>query len=34
MEKSYRRKVMYLLRILSDAGKPLGGERIAQKLSE
>lgn len=34
MERSYKRKTTYLLRILSDAGRPMGGERIAQKLSE
>jgi repressor of nif and glnA expression len=34
MEQRYKRIIAYLLRILSEAGKPMGGERIAQKLSE
>src|SRR4030042_4607333 len=34
MDRNYRRRVVSVLRILSDAAKPIGGERIAQKLSE
>ena len=34
MDKNYQRKIVSVLKILSDAKKPLGGTRIAQKLEE
>ena len=34
MDSSYQRKIVTVLKILADAGKPLGGTRIAQKLQE
>jgi len=34
MDTLSQRKIMYILNVLHDAGKPLGGTRIAQKLQE
>ena len=34
MDIAYQRKIVSVLKILADAGKPLGGTRIAQKLQE
>jgi repressor of nif and glnA expression len=34
MEKKYQRKIVSVLKILSDAEKPLGGTRIAKRLEE
>ena len=34
MDSTYQRKIVSVLNILADAGKPLGGTRIAQRLQE